>query len=146
MTNNSNTIKVRKATPNDLSSVYELVCKLENETLKQEVFEQIFEANLKSPDCFYFVAETENKIVGFISFHVQYLLHHCGAVGEVQEFYLEKDFRSQGIGKRLMNEVKKYAKANDVKSLEVTSNKNRAENINVYESLGFKLTHNKFTI
>jgi PhnO protein len=143
---NIGAFKIREATSNDLPSVYGLVCKLENETLKQEVFAQIFEANLKSPNCFYCVAETENRIVGFISFHLQHLLHHCGAVGEVQEFYLDKDFRNKGIGKRLMDEVKKYAEAKNVKSLEVTSNKKRTENIKVYESLGFKLTHNKFTI
>jgi (aminoalkyl)phosphonate N-acetyltransferase len=33
-----------------------------------------------------------------------------------------------------------------LKSIEVTSNKLRTENVQVYEHLGFRLTHNKFTI
>ena len=139
-------LKIRKAVSGDLPGVYRLICELENDIFQYEVFEQIFEVNLKKPDCIYRVAELENRIVGFISFHIQYLLHHCGAVGEVQEFCIEKGYRNKGIGRCLMNEMKEYARHRNLMSLEVTSNKKRAENIKVYERLGFKLSHNKFTI
>lgn len=33
---------------------------------------------------------------------------------------------------------------NNIVSIEVTSNKKRIENINIYERTGFRLTHNKF--
>lgn len=141
-----NDITIRNAASNDLPGVYRLICELENEPFNYELFERIFEANLKRTDCFYYVATSGNNIVGFISFHIQYLLHHCGAVGEIQEFYVDQSFRGKGVGRLLMNEVKKAAVINKVTSLEVTSNKKRVENVAVYESLGFKLTHNKFTI
>jgi PhnO protein len=139
-------IIIRKAITADLPAVYRLICELENDTLEHDSFCQIFEQNLKSKYCFYIVAEIGNKTVGFISLQIQQLLHHSGAVGEVQEFYIDKDYRGKGIGSMLMDEVKQYATDNQLKSLEVTSNKRRTENVNVYESLGFKLTHNKFTI
>lgn len=139
-------IVIRKAVPADLQGVYKSICELENDVLEQKAFSRLFDQNLQNKSCHYIIAEEGNKIVGFISLHIQQLLHHCGAVGEVQEFYIDKDYRGKGIGKLLMNEVKRYAADNQVKSLEVTSNKKRAENVQVYESLGFKLTHNKFTI
>jgi len=139
-------ITIRKATPDDVQEVYRLICALENDKFDYNAFMRIFEGNLNNPGCFYRVAEIDNKIIGFISLHIQQLLHHCGAVGEIQEFYIDHDYRGKGIGKSLMNEAKKYAETKDVKSLEVTSNKKRTENVQVYEHLGFQLTHNKFTI
>jgi (aminoalkyl)phosphonate N-acetyltransferase len=39
-----------------------------------------------------------------------------------------------------------YATQNNLKSIEVTSSRKRLENIEIYENLGFQLSHNKFTI
>lgn len=139
-------VHIRKAIPADLNGIYELVGALEHCTFEPKIFAQIFEENLNNPNCLYWVAATEQQTVGFISFHIQNLLHHCGPVGEIQEFYIDKAFRNKGMGRCLMNEVLAYAKAAAIKSIEVTSNKRRIENIRVYESLGFTLTHNKFTI
>lgn len=138
-------IIIREATQSDLQAIYTLIRKLENDTLDYDSFRQLFEENLQDRNCFYLVAETGAGVLGFISLHIQQLLHHCGAVGEIQEFFIHENIRGNGVGRLLMNEVKKYAKAKNVKSLEVTSNKNRIENVEVYERLGFKLTHNKFT-
>lgn len=39
-----------------------------------------------------------------------------------------------------------YADENKLKSIEVTTNHKRVENVLIYENLGFTLSHNKFTI
>lgn len=138
--------KIRKAEPKDLGSVYKFLCELENEELEYEVFKQIFTENLNNPNYVYSVIEHEGTTAGFISFHTQNLLHHCGIVGEIQEFYIDYFYRNRGFGELLMDEVKKYAEINKLKSIEITSNNKRIENVKVYKSLGFDLTHNKFTI
>jgi PhnO protein len=84
--------------------------------------------------------------MGFITFHTQYLLHHIGLVGEIQEFYVTQNFRNKGIGRKLIDEIMEIADQNNLKSIEVTTNKKRIENIAIYENLGFNLSHNKFTI
>jgi PhnO protein len=84
--------------------------------------------------------------VGFITFHTQNLLHHCGLVGEIQEFYIIPGFRNKGVGRQLINKIMNFADQNKLKSIEVTTNRKRVENITIYENLGFGLTHNKFTI
>jgi (aminoalkyl)phosphonate N-acetyltransferase len=139
-------IIIRKTESKDLDSIYGFICDLENEVFDFQLFKCIFEENSENPNYKYFVAESDEKIIGFISFHTQKLLHHCGVVGEIQELYIDPNFRNQGIGKLLIQKVKTYAKANNLTSIEVTSNKLRTENIQVYEHLGFRLTHNKFTI
>jgi (aminoalkyl)phosphonate N-acetyltransferase len=139
-------IIIKNTEPKDLNTIYGFICDLENEVFDFQLFKCIFEENLGNPSFVYFVAESDEKVIAFISLHTQKLLHHCGVVGEIQEFYIDPNFRNQGIGKTLIQEVKTYAKANNLMSIEVTSNKLRTENVQVYERLGFRLTHNKFTI
>ena len=139
-------MKIRNAEFKDLDTIYNFICELENEVFDYQTFKSIFEENLLNQNYVYYVAEIENQVVGFITFHTQKLLHHCGIVGEIQELYVAQNFRNQQIGKFLVNKVKDYAKTHKLKSIEVTSNKLRTENVYIYEHLGFKLSHNKFTI
>lgn len=143
---NKENINIRKAIPTDLEAIYGFICTLENEVLYKERFAQIFESNLLHNDILYLVAEFDQKPAGFISFHAQQLLHHCDFVGEIQEFFIAQEYRNKGIGRLLIEEVKAYAAANNIRYIEVTTNKRRAENVPVYEALGFQLTHHKFTL
>lgn len=139
-------IKIRKIKNLDLNFVYKSICELENEELDFVVFEAIFNENISSPKNLYLIAENETEGLGFISFHTQNLLHHCGLVGEIQEFFIHQKYRCQGVGRLLINEILNYAEQNNLKSIEVTTNKKRIENVTIYENLGFTLSHNKFTI
>ncbi|OHT46778.1 GNAT family N-acetyltransferase [Flavobacterium tructae] len=141
----SNT-KIRKVEKQDLDFVYQAINELENEVLDFEIFKEIFNENISNPRNVYLIAENENEGLGFISFHTQNLLHHCGLVGEIQEFFIHQNYRGKGIGRQLINEILQYADRNNLKSIEVTTNKRRVENVLIYENLGFGLTHNKFTI
>lgn len=141
---NSN-IKTRKIQTQDLTFVYNSICELENEVLDFETFKEIFTENISNPKNLYLIAEKENESLGFITFHTQNLLHHCGLVGEIQEFFIDKKHRGKGVGRKLVDEIIKYSKQNNLKSIEVTTNKKRVENVAIYENLGFTLSHNKFT-
>ncbi|KAF2335629.1 GNAT family N-acetyltransferase [Flavobacterium daemonense] len=142
----SSNIKIRKIQNQDLDFIYKAICELENEILDFEVFKTIFNENISNPKNRYLIAENENEGVGFISFHTQNLLHHCGLVGEIQEFFIHQNHRGQGVGRLLVNEILDFADQNNLKSIEVTTNKKRVENVAIYENLGFTLSHNKFTI
>lgn len=138
--------KIRKVQNQDLDFVYKSICELENEVLDFEIFEMIFNENISNAKNLYLIAENENEGLGFISFHTQNLLHHCGLVGEIQEFFIHQKYRGQGVGRLLINEILIFAEKNALKSIEVTTNKKRIENVAIYENLGFTLSHNKFTI
>jgi len=139
-------IKIRKIQTQDLDFVYKSICELENEVFNFETFKTIFIENISNPNYLYLIAENENENLGFITFHIQNLLHHCGLVGEIQEFFINQNYRGQGIGKQLIERIIFYADQNKLKSIEVTTNRKRVENVLIYENLGFSLTHNKFTI
>ena len=139
-------INIRKIERQDLDFVYQSICELENEVFDFEVFSEIFNSNISKPNNVCLIAEDENESLGFITFHIQNLLHHCGLVGEIQEFFIDKNHRGKGVGRKLIDEILKYAQENNLKSIEVTTNKKRIENVTIYENLGFTLSHNKFTI
>lgn len=139
-------VEIRRVVKQDLDFIYQAINELENEVLDFEMFSRIFDENISNPKNLYLVAEIENKGVGFVSFHTQNLLHHCGLVGEIQEFFIHQNHRGKGVGRKLINEILDYADQNKLKSIEVTTNKRRVENVMIYENLGFSLTHNKFTI
>ncbi|KRB53979.1 GNAT family N-acetyltransferase [Flavobacterium sp. Root186] len=139
-------IQIRKIEKQDLDFIYKAICELENETLNFKVFKEIFNENISNPKNLYLIAENENEGLGFISFHTQNLLHHCGLVGEIQEFFIHQKCRGQGVGCLLISEIKNFADQNNLKNIEVTTNRKRVENVAIYENLGFTLSHNKFTI
>lgn len=139
-------MNIRRIERDDFEFVYHSLCDLENEILDREALEKIFCENIDNPSYSYLIAEIENEKTGFITLHTQNLLHHCGLVGEIQEFYITEHFRGKGIGRHLIRRIMDLAEENKLKSIEVATNKKRIENINIYENLGFNLTHNKFTI
>jgi len=140
------TYNIRRIEKYDYEFIYNSICDLEDEILETTIFEEIFKENIDNPNYLYLIAENENEKVGFITFHTQNLLHHCGLVGEIQEFYIIPSFRNKGVGRRLIDGIINFADQNKLKSIEVTTNRKRIENIAIYENLGFGLTHNKFTI
>lgn len=101
----NNKVNIRKIEPKDLDFIYNSICKLENDTFDFNQFQNFFLENINNPNFHYFLAENNLEKIGFISFHIQNLLHHCGKVGEIQEFFVDNEYRKKGIGKLLMNQI-----------------------------------------
>jgi PhnO protein len=136
---------IKAASADDLKFIYGVVCELENFSFDFDEFSLIYSKNISNPDNLYLILLEDNINIGYISLHAQSLLHHCGLIGEIQEFYINKNYRNKGLGKLLINEIEKEAKIRKLKGLEVTSNKKRIENVTIYMNLGYSLSHNKFT-
>jgi len=106
-------IHIRKVENHDLNFVYKSICELESEELDFKIFEEIFKENTSNPNNLYLLAENENEALGFVTFHTQNLLHHCGLVGEIQEFFIDKNHRGQGIGRQLIEKIMQFSEANN---------------------------------
>jgi len=89
-----------------------------------------------NPDNILIVAESENKIIGMISFRIipRIKLRHQGAFG----LSVDKEWRDKGIGKLLVEILIEWGKDNSLIEkicLEVFSTNQRA--IHLYKKLGF---------
>lgn len=138
-------LQIRKVTPGDIDDIYNAICELEKIEYPRKKFEKAFFPNLMDENIYYLVAEKEGVFAGFISLHVQTLIHHGGKVGEVQELFVVKIYRGQGIGADLLHEIEKVARENECELIEVTSNSARSRAAEFYIKEGFTKSHVKFT-
>lgn len=136
-------IRIRPANPADAEVIHAFLCDLEETTLDRTAFDQVFSHNLTNPMIIYLVAEQASAVVGFVSCHMQWLLHHTGKVGEIQELYVAPSHRSQRIGGQLINALNALADEHHLVNLEVTTNQKRLDTIRFYEQNGFRNTHYK---
>ena len=135
---------LRKILASDLQNIYLFVCDLEKTQFNFKDFETIFLQNIVQPHYYYLVAEAEQKLLGYISCHVQLLLHHCGKVGEIQELYVDEDYRGMGIGTALLNYLEKELSKDEVLTLEVTAQLKREQTHQFYALNDFSYSHKKF--
>lgn len=137
---------IREATINDKEEIYRLMMVLENGEMIKKDYSDIYDANLLNPNIFYFVYEKDNCVVGFISIHVQKLLHHSSNIAEIQELIVDESFRGQGIGKHLFQKAQLIALENACAQLEVCCNQTRTNSHKFYESQGMSNNHYKFCL
>ena len=137
--------QIRRATEDDLPDIYQMICQLEEHELNSNVFKRKYTENLCNPTIHYFVAEQEGKAIGFMSLHIQPLLHHDSSVAEIQELIVGPSVRSQGTGRQLVEQARQTALAHNCESLEVTPNNRRVRTQEFYAKNGFTHTHAKFT-
>jgi len=140
-------IKICTAEKKNVKAIYQMICTLEENEFNFESFENIYKRNHNNPDYYYYAAINQREeIIGFISCHTQWLLHHCNKVAEIQELFVEPAYRGQGIGKQLIEHLKiELGKAN-IFFLEVTAQNKRTQTHAFYKASGFNSSHKKFTL
>jgi PhnO protein len=135
---------VRPANEADLNSVYELLNQLKGSQHNSEAFEQNYLQSINDPLVHYLVAEQEFVVIGFISLHVQRILHHSNLTGEIQELIIDVHHRGKGIGKLLMAAVEELASSLNLEELELTTRIHRKDAQEFYKKLGYSNSHLKF--
>lgn len=133
-------LKIRKAKPIDAAAISGLILPLVTEFVSHEYTKQgnefalgsMSEKNILSninQDIDYFVAETENRLVGILGIKQGNHLYHC---------FVSKDYHRQKIGEQLWNYW--LSKSNAYK---VTVNSSKYA-IKFYQSLGFVYNNKTF--
>lgn len=135
---------LRIAVEDDELQVYQLITDLENTTIDRFIFSNIYKANINNPNIYYFVYEKYDNILGFVSVHIQKLLHHNGNIAEVQELIVSEEARRCGIGSKLLKKAKEISIENNCTQLEVCCNQRRILSHKFYKSQGMINSHYKF--
>lgn len=135
----------RRADPEDLQEVYSFVCTLEEKEMNYEKFCSRFRNQVISPDILLLLAERAGKPVGFLSCHLQNVLHHDGDIYEIVEFIVSPEYRGSGVGKKMLGFLDLQLKDRDYELIELASNVRRDRAHQFYEQQGFNRSHFKFT-
>ena len=93
---------------------------------------------------FVFVAQNNEsgELIGFVTVYEGYALYAEGALGTMAELYVRPQYRSQGIGKELIQSVKDFGDVRGWKRLEVTTPPlpQFDETLAFYEREGFEIS------
>ncbi|WP_078595266.1 GNAT family N-acetyltransferase [Evansella clarkii] len=84
-----------------------------------------------------FAAETNGKIVGCAFLNKGIGLDKGGPYIWLNDLYVQKDFRRQGIARKLLLKVLYWAEQEDFKGIELETGINNAATKKLYNSLGF---------
>lgn len=102
------------------------------EAAKQFIFER-----LKNKESIIFLALVDNKAVGFTQLYPSFSSVSMQSIYILNDLYVDKDYRKQGIGVALLNRAKQLCKEQHYKGLGLqTETTNPAQHL--YESLGWK--------
>ena len=126
---------IRKTTNKDAEQVLEIVKKFATSfKTDKEKFYKIYPEIVGDKNISFVVAEEDNQIIGYcLSFH-HLTFYANGYVSWVEEIMVNENYRSKGVGKKMMEEVERIAKSMDSKLIGLATR--RASNF--YEKIGYE--------
>lgn len=146
------TLTIRRARAGDVPAVVRL---LADDTLGRSregdaddpVYLGAFAAIEASPDNALFVLTDDGRVIGCAQVTVIPGLSRRGATRvQVESVRVAADRRGEGLGQRLIAHVVDMARAAGCRTVQLTSDKSRADAHRFYERLGFKRSHDGFKL
>ncbi len=137
----------RKATEADLSRIIEM---LHNDILgkDREVsdnfsnYKKAFDEIMADKNNFLMVIELEKEVIGTCHLTIMPSLTLQGSKRmNIEAVRVDEKFSGQGIGSWMMQKAIEFAKNNEIKIVQLTTNKKRFDAHRFYERLGFEKTH-----
>lgn len=116
---------IRSSFKKDLHSIHFLLSEMGYPDLDFEHLTKTWEEITAAPEADVVVAEFDGMIVGFITYSIKPMLSLTGLVMKIDELGVLSKTRGQGIGTKLLNEVKNIALKKKVKCLVLSTNKSR---------------------
>ena len=135
--------KVRPAQRDDVAAIAELLAVLGYPSPIAQVERRLTEC-AASRDTAVFVALSEARVVGVISFHCIPLFHADGSLGRITSLVVAPDCRRHGIGRLLVAKAEEFAWAHGCIRVEVTSGDHREDAHEFYVQLGYQVDCRRF--
>lgn len=79
------------------------------------------------------LAKDNDKIIG-----ISGILRQNDSVGRIKKMYILKDYRNKGLGQKLFDKIRKFAKKNKYKRLILSTTPEMQSAIHFYQKNGFK--------
>ena len=145
-------VKIRLATLEDVSGIMPIFAQIVDyhASIDSEVytdadmsaFEQSVQDQLTKDNWKIFVAETNKKIVGFLTLQMRSNRRQWGNVadtdGRIDCLAVDENYRHMGIGTKLMAEVENYLKSQGIFEMRLTVSIYNTNAIKCYEKMGMK--------
>jgi N-acetylglutamate synthase-like GNAT family acetyltransferase len=126
---------IREAESKDASALSNLLGQLGYPTSDSSSLEKIMAYSKEGYRML--MAESDQKVIGFISLHWYVSPHLPGPVGRITAFCMDEQVRGQGNGTTLLDAAEEFFKKVDCFKIEVTSNLKRIRTHQYYTNLGY---------
>lgn len=134
---------ILEANYQDLDKVFALMNELENGTLEKNMFVKQFQRCLEDKNVYIYLYK-DDTVKGCITLYVHHYLHHRFKTGEIGELIVKKEYRSQKIGKQLLDYVEEMGKKLNLEEISLSSGMKRVDAHCFYEQNGYVKDHFAF--
>lgn len=133
-------LEIKRANETDIPSVLRLYAQIDNEeVLSTDEAYGIYKKFQLYPNYSLYVAKINDKVIGAFELLIMDNFAHKGAPsGIVEDVVVDNDYRSKGIGKKMMEYAINICWENNCYKLVLSSSKQRERAHKFYEKLGFK--------
>jgi ribosomal protein S18 acetylase RimI-like enzyme len=131
-------MKIRKAKKSDCKKLVALFNLFVKKNIYNKPGKDSFYKVIADPKCSILIAEDKKNLVGFITFTIRHVVRYAQPVGQVEELFVLKSFRKQGIGKKLILAIEKTAKRLKCSRVYIESRQDLKIAHKFYQNLGFK--------
>ena len=136
---------IRQATINDLNALVELfdLYRIFYRKSSDKSGARIFlSERLENEDAIIFVAECDKGLIGFTQLYPSFSSTRMQRMWILNDLYVHKAFRGQGISKLLINKAKELCKETDACGLLLETETSNDIGNNLYPTTGFHLEEN----
>ena len=110
-------------------------------------YTEAFAAIQADPNAHLITAKQNSIIIGVAQLNfIAYLTYQGGVRAQIEGVRVHKDFRSQGIGKLLFEQLIELAKQRGCHLVQLTTDKTRPKAYQFYQQLGFVNSHDGFKL
>ncbi len=136
-------ITIRRAKIKDAAIISSLLAQLGYPDLDKGDTENKIRAHKQSGYCL-LVGEVNGRVIGFMSLHWFELAHWKGKMGRITSFCIDENFRSKGMGSRMLRAGEEELIKQGCIKIEVTSNQQRTRAHEFYLRLGYTEDSRRF--
>lgn len=133
--------KIRNAIPTDVKDITQMITELaiyQDSLDELLVSEALMEKNLfcEQPRIYCLIGEVDGKIAGFALFFYNFSTWHGRDGLYLEDLFVRSEYRSTGLGFKLIHSLAKVAKENDCARMEWSVQKANELALNFYNRLG----------
>jgi GNAT superfamily N-acetyltransferase len=134
--------KLRLASSKDWEVLVQLVQefhKFEGVNLSDEQRETSLKTLLENPELGgIWLIDCCDRVVGYVVLCIGYSIEFAGKDAFIDEFYIEPDFRGQGLGKQALELIKPLAKARGIRALHLEVERSHIKAQKLYTQANFE--------
>ena len=137
----SDHIILKKATSNDadkIGEVFDLYRQFYKKVSDVELCKKYIKERLDNNEADIFFLENNNDCIGLVQLYTTFDSLELSKKIVLYDLYVKSEFRTQGLGKKLMSAALEFAKKNKISGIELSTEKNNTTAQSLYEGLGYE--------